>query len=257
MGVTFSHQREALEASIKASGERAVYVMKKDERDDAAKVIGHAFAGTPTTDAEGSFNWALGPLLADRSDPRRAQVLEYVFGMVVFGTANATMLGVRNMHNELMGFAMVWRSQGGAAGTGFNICGGVGYYRRHEEPSVFRGAEYDAIGRPFDKRMTAISNKMKQMHKTHAPGPHWYVHLVAVEPKYVGMKHCSLMIRAVSSIADQEGLPCYLECAGQRSKKIFEHFGYKEMECYSVSLDRDEGHPPLKDFYAMVRPAKQ
>ena len=245
MGATFSlgHQREALQTSLSESKSK-VYVMKKDERDEAATVVGKAFAGTQKAEPEGSFNWALGPLLADRSDIRRAQVLEYVFGMVIFGTANATMLGVRNEVGDLMAFAMVWRSPGGARGTGFNVCGGVGYYRRHQEPSVFSGAEYDTIGRPFDRRMTAISNKMKQMHKQHAPGPHWYVHLVAIEPTYMGMKHCTLIMRAVSAIADHEGLPCYLECAGERSKAIFGRYGYEEVGRYTVSLDRDEGHPP-------------
>ena len=67
----------------------------------------------------------------------------------------------------------------------------------------------------------------------------------------------SKLIRAVSQMADAKGVPCYLECAGKRVRDIYAHHGYEEQQCSTLSIEGDEPGFEMKEFFAMVRPAKK
>lgn len=75
---------------------------------------------------------------------------------------------------------------------------------------------------------------------------------MAVDPKHQGKGLGAKLIRAVSEVADRDGLPCYLECSGPRNRAIYTHLGYKEVGQYELA----DGPKtvPFKELYAMVRP---
>ena len=113
-------------------------------------------------------------------------------------------------------------------------------------------------GRTIDKRLYKLVAIMKKMQGLHAPGPHYYVSMVGIEPALQGQKLGSKLIRALSTMADSEGLPCYLECSGKKMRDMYVHLGYEEKACETVSVERDvAGHAPFEELYAMLRPAQK
>ena len=98
--------------------------------------------------------------------------------------------------------------------------------------------------------------KMEEMHKEWANVPHWYVAVMAVDPSAQGQGRCAALMRAVSRMADADGLPCYLECSGTRNRDIYAHLGYEQKKQYTLAVEGDEpGSEPFTEFFAMVRPA--
>ena len=79
---------------------------------------------------------------------------------------------------------------------------------------------------------------------------------MAVDPSAQGKGRCGTLMRAVSRMADAEGVPCYLECSGARNRDIYAHLGYEQKRQYTVRVEDDEaGSVPFEEFFAMVRPA--
>jgi predicted N-acetyltransferase YhbS len=63
---------------------------------------------------------------------------------------------------------------------------------------------------------------------------------MAVAPEDQGKKLCSLLMRAVSAVADEHGLPCYLETSGLRNAQIYERFGYEKVERVTGARPEEE-----------------
>lgn len=134
-----------------------------------------------------------------------------------------------------------------------------------------------------NKRLDQLDTFMKLAHHEHTAGPHMYVNMLAVAPDAQGHGHAGMLMRAVSAIADEEHVPCYLECSGSRNASVYRRFGYEvrsHTQCaqdasphtqvrpyltrtmaqvvgtYEMAVDGDvDGSTPLKECFAMVRPA--
>ena len=225
------------------------------DREEAARVLGKSFAGTSTADPELTFDWCLGPTLADRNEPARAASLEWMFGYLLHSATGTHLLGVRSPSGELQAAALCWLSLGGTKGPGFKnyVCGGMRYAVTHKEvPAYMKNRKL------IDKRMAAFDKQLATRHAKHAPGPHYYVSMLGVDPACQDDKIGSKLIRAVSQMADAKGVPCYLECSGTRVRDIYVHHGYEEKECSTVSIQGDEpGFAAYEELFAMVRPAKK
>jgi hypothetical protein len=76
------------------------------------------------------------------------------------------------------------------------------------------------------------------LHHRHAPGPHWYLALVAVHPRRQGTGLAGALLRPVLSAIEARGLPCYLETHAERNVALYEHYGFRVAE---VALDPTTG----------------
>ena len=125
-------------------------------------------------------------------------------------------------------------------------------------PTVFADSKMRAqMGNAILKRaFDGCVPKMEEMHKEWADMPHWYVSIMAVDPSAQGKGRCGTLMRAVSRMADAEGVPCFLMCSGTRNRDIYAHLGYEQKKQYTLRVEDDEtGSVPFEEFFAMVRPA--
>ena len=62
-------------------------------------------------------------------------------------------------------------------------------------------------------------------------------------------------MRAISTLADEERIPCYLEATGARNAAVYQRFGYAVRGTYGLAVEDDEPGAQPVEAYAMVRPA--
>lgn len=79
------------------------------------------------------------------------------------------------------------------------------------------------------QRVLAVLDYMDEIHKRQAPGPHWYLWLVGVEPDAQGRGIGSRLIQPVLTRADKEGLPCYLETQTESNVAFYQKRGFEVM----------------------------
>jgi len=77
-------------------------------------------------------------------------------------------------------------------------------------------------------------------------GRFWYLHYVGVRPVQQGRGHGGRIIRAQTTIADVQALPCWLETATRENVSLYERLGFSTM----VEWDVKGGGP---HFWGMVR----
>jgi len=231
---------------------RVVVLATKIDRKAGLRILGQAFAGSPeaASPPEGAFNWWLGSARTDLANPERALAVEYALGTQLMGTKGHFLFGARSDSGNVQAVNFCWRSPGGPKGTKTDVCGGMSFLLSRSIPSPFHG-------KVESKRIKALGKKMEEMHTTHAPAAHMYVCAVAVDTKAQGKGLGGAMMRAVSRMADVEGIPCYLECSGSRNREVYKKLGYEEVGCYSLSIPEDEAGWNVPEFFAMVRPAQK
>merc|ERR1712032_1607491 len=93
--------------------------------------------------------------------------------------------------------------------------------------------------------------------KQHVSGPHIYVNAVAVDTSCQGQGHSSRLMRQVNAYADSLSLPLYLETSGSRNVAIYQRFGYRVVDCFSIHCDSDSDNSEALEEYAMLRPAQE
>ena len=235
-------------------GSSVMNLVTAADKAEASALVGRAFAGTESRDPEGMFHWALGPTVADRSELQRADCVAYTLGAEILSRTGAHLVGVRDAE-KLQAVLLFWRSPGGPKGSSISMCSMISFYMKAKTPPLFK-----PIQSAVTARLMNADKVMKASHTTHAPGPHYYMSVIAVDPEAQDKKFGSKLINYMSGLADGEGLPCYLECSGATRRDMYAHFGYEEKACMSVGagIKKDEAinYEPYKEFYAMVRPAK-
>jgi ribosomal protein S18 acetylase RimI-like enzyme len=223
------------------------------DRWEVSKVIGRSFGGTAAADPEWGFHWALGPGLADRSDPAaRAELLGWMISCDYFGKTRLRYIGVRGPTGELQAVCVFYRSPGGKKGAGSDMCGLMSHLSKHPPPPSFKANKF------VETRLKEMDKVMTKSHKAHAAMPHWYTLTVGVDPPCQGSGLGAKLMRAVSKLADEAGEACYLETSGQRNREWYEHLGYEVKECFTLGpVPKDvPDYEPYKEFYGMVRPSK-
>lgn len=93
--------------------------------------------------------------------------------------------------------------------------------------------------RPFARFMGALEI-MERIHKTHAPEPHWYLGIVAVDPALQGRGLGSALVKEGLMQADQADCPSYLETSEQRNLAFYERHGFVVVETATLG----DGGPP-------------
>ncbi|UCG54907.1 MAG: GNAT family N-acetyltransferase [Dehalococcoidia bacterium] len=106
------------------------------------------------------------------------------------------------------------------------------------------------IGLRAQRKILAFHQYMDKKRKELVPTKHFYLNMLAVDPKYQGKGYASKLLNAMLSETEKEGLPCYLETGGDKNVSIYKHFGFKVIGEYTI--------PGVKDrFIAMLRVPKK
>jgi len=86
------------------------------------------------------------------------------------------------------------------------------------------------LGRAAWSRFSQVMEHFAAVHQRAVPGPHWYLPLIGVEPSRHGRGLGSALLEAVTSRADGEGLPCYLETVGVATLPFYRRNGFHAVE---------------------------
>ena len=204
----------------------------RSQRAEIASVIGRAFAGTANADPERSMHWILGPQVP-LGEPRRAEVAAtlMLFQLVQDGhPRRGIVLATRGAQGEVDAVVIARRHDSApgadvwALGTAIvtTMAGAMLPCYDGALPTLFADSKMRAqMGNAILKRaFDGFVPKLEETHKEWADMPHWYVSIMAVDPSAQGKKRCGTLMRAVSRMADAEGVPCF-SCAPARGTETF------------------------------------
>lgn len=66
-----------------------------------------------------------------------------------------------------------------------------------------------------------------ETHASAAPGPHWYLWTLGIEPERQGRGIGSQLLQRVILHAGVQGVPCYLETENPRNVPFYQHHGFR------------------------------
>ena len=95
------------------------------------------------------------------------------------------------------------------------------------------------IGRKALRKMQQFDEYMNKKHRELAPGKHWYLGVLAVDPEHQGKGYGGELLREMLSRIDKEGLPCYLETEGEKNVSMYKHFGFEVLEEFTIPGTKD------------------
>jgi hypothetical protein len=100
-------------------------------------------------------------------------------------------------------------------------------------PSIIRLVRIGIRSAPFQlgwtgfRRYMAIENYGGKIHKSLAPGKHWYLWGLGVKPSQQGLGIGGMLIQPVLALADIDRLPCYLETMSEKNVPFYEKHGFR------------------------------
>jgi ribosomal protein S18 acetylase RimI-like enzyme len=86
------------------------------------------------------------------------------------------------------------------------------------------------LGKKIMDRLMTFSNAVDQIHKKHAPFPHYYLFFIGVDPAYQKKRVASRLITPMLSWLDLQKLPCYLATQNENNIGLYEHYGFRVIE---------------------------
>ena len=251
-------------ASTVTEGSKGLSVLPKRERLAAVDLIGRSFAGTADKEPELTVHWMIGPQLQEHDHPHRLPMFTMVMGFPVNVIPGGVLLGSRDENSgELSSVLLVRRQRTGRKGLLEKLMAGprfasamIWLIANKKIPKVYMSKDPDdkALAKQLDKGMNKRINHLTPIldsnHAKNVPSLHYYVSVMATDPPSQGKGHCSKLMRAVSKMADAEGVPCYLEASGEKKRAIYEHLGYRVVGQKVLQLD---GEPEWKDDIYFMR----
>ena len=101
---------------------------------------------------------------------------------------------------------------------------------------IISGAIWPAMkmGMEAGRKMQEFDKYIERKHRELVPDKHWYLLLLGVNPEHQGKGYASQLLNGMLSEIDKEGLPCYLETEGERNISIYQHFGFKVIDEFTV-----------------------
>jgi ribosomal protein S18 acetylase RimI-like enzyme len=90
------------------------------------------------------------------------------------------------------------------------------------------------FGRLTIKLMNRTTKVANAIHKKHTPETHWYLSLLAVNPKLQGKGYASKMIYPMIQNIENEGYSIYLETNNPDNVTFYKHFGFKVLESLNI-----------------------
>ena len=86
---------------------------------------------------------------------------------------------------------------------------------------LFRFARQGAI------RMRSYDRYWSNFPRNLIPNPHWYLHIIGVDPVYQGQGFASRLVRPVLERIDREQIPCFVETHSEKNVAIYRQFGFE------------------------------
>jgi GNAT superfamily N-acetyltransferase len=99
-------------------------------------------------------------------------------------------------------------------------------------------------------RLARVNRYALMLHHRTAPGPHWYLHGLGVEPSRQRQGVGDALLAAGTERADRDRLPCYLETAVESTLPLYERHAFRA----EIRGRVPPNGPPV---WAMLRPAKR
>jgi GNAT superfamily N-acetyltransferase len=100
------------------------------------------------------------------------------------------------------------------------------------------------------RRLARVNRYALMLHHRTAPGPHWYLHGLGVEPSRQRQGIGDRLIAIGTERADRDRLPCYLETAVESTLPLYERHAFR------VEI-RGRVPPEGPPIWAMLRPARR
>jgi GNAT superfamily N-acetyltransferase len=110
------------------------------------------------------------------------------------------------------------------------------YQTRHALPTIIRSPE----------RRTALA-LMNDLPRHHIREPHWYLGVLATDPRFQGRGVGTQLLAPVLAECDRESLPAYLETQKEENLPYYARFGFDIAKVVQV-----RNSPPV---WTMLRPA--
>ena len=140
----------------------------------------------------------------------RARLLPWIFSTGIrYGLLYGQIYGTRNLDG-----VAVWVAPG------------------HAPMTLGRMYRAGMLAAPFKMGIAAVvrylnfSGYVEALHKRSAPGRHWYLYLLVVEPARQGRGIGGRLIQPALAAADGEKLPCYLETMNGRNVPFYIKHGF-------------------------------
>ena len=76
-------------------------------------------------------------------------------------------------------------------------------------------------------RFDGVMDFLDPFHRRDAPGPHWYLGVIGVDPDLQGTGVGRRLVEHVVSRADADGVPCYLETAQPKNVQFYVNRGFE------------------------------
>ena len=90
---------------------------------------------------------------------------------------------------------------------------------------------FDRLPEIFGERAFAreapLRDLLKAEHERHMTGPHWFLHILGVDPARQGEGIGSALMEPVLTAADSDGLPCYLDTLQPRNVPFYQRHGFR------------------------------
>jgi GNAT superfamily N-acetyltransferase len=76
-------------------------------------------------------------------------------------------------------------------------------------------------------RHAPLGDLLKAAHERNMTEPHWFLHILGVDPARQGEGIGSALMEPVLRAADSDGLPCYLDTAQPRNVPFYQRHGFR------------------------------
>ncbi|HKT37862.1 MAG TPA: GNAT family N-acetyltransferase [Ktedonobacterales bacterium] len=80
---------------------------------------------------------------------------------------------------------------------------------------------------PVLRRLARVGSRVTALHERCAPGPHWYLSQISVEPSRQRQGIGSRLLAPMLVRIDAAGLPCYLETENPANVTFYQHHGFR------------------------------
>lgn len=84
------------------------------------------------------------------------------------------------------------------------------------------------------------------------PEPHWYLNMLATHPDWQRQGLGAALMGSMFELADEHGLPCYLETETAANVAYYRHHGFDVRSEWDVGTDDSDG----PHMWGMLRPAR-
>jgi len=92
-------------------------------------------------------------------------------------------------------------------------------------------AKFYKLGREAGKRIKPIEEYNTKVHREFAPGDHWHLQTLGVEPTHQGKGYGSLLMEfMLEKIDNSKPLPVFLETSTEINVKFYKRFGFEVMK---------------------------